>query len=136
MTVKNRYEGLQTILKSCGYDGCHFLTLCTIIEDVNQKPLDLIEAIRVAQSKGWFDSAFYGKAGDSFLNHFTGKTWKRNKVEKLPKVIKDNEYTEAIYFNELTGLYHYRRRGFDSIIDSKTVRDGNIVGYYIWYYED
>ncbi|MBR6552816.1 MAG: hypothetical protein IKT89_08265, partial [Clostridia bacterium] len=93
MTLKERYFGLQTILKACGNEGCHFLTLCSIIEEVNKKPLDLIEAIRIAQSKGWFDSEFYGKAADLFLNHFTGKKWHRKKVELLPKDIKDNEYT-------------------------------------------
>lgn len=135
MTLKERYYGLQTILGKCGSEGCHFLTLCSIIEEVNNEPLDLIEAIRVAQSKGWFDTNFYGKAADLFLNHFTGKKWSRKKVDVLP-VIKGNEYTEAVYYNSDTGYFHYRRRGFDTIVDSVTVRDGIIVEYYIWSYEE
>lgn len=136
MTLKERYYGLQTVLTKCGDEGCHFLTLCSIIEEVNNKPLDLIDAIRVAQSKGWFDTNFYGKAADLFLNHFTGKKWKRKRCDKLPPVLKDNEYTEAVYYNSNTGYFHYRRRGFDTIVDSITVRDGIIVEYYIWFYEE
>lgn len=136
MTVKNRYQGLQTILQSCGDEGCHFLALCSIIEEVNQRPLDLIEAIRVSQSKGWVKSDFFCKNGDLFLNYFTNKNWKRREVEKLPDEIKENEYTEAIYFNPRTEYCHYRRRGFDTIDNSLTVREGYVMKYYIWYYED
>jgi hypothetical protein len=136
MTVKNRYQDLQTMLKHCGYEGCHFLALCSIIEEVNQEPVDLIEAIKVCQSKGFIDYNFFVKAGDSLLEYFTGKKWSRRKVEVLPPVIKDNEYTEAIYYNPRTEYYHYRRRGFDTVIDSVTVKEGYIIGYYIWYYKE
>lgn len=136
MKVKDRYFGLQTALKKGGDEGCHFLTLCSIIEEVNQEPIDLIEAIKVCQSKGFMDSNFFVKAGDSLLEYFTGKKWSRRKVEILPPVIKDNEYTEAIYYNPRTEVYHYRRRGFDTVIDSVTVKEGYIIGYYIWYYKE
>lgn len=136
MTVKNRYQDLQTMLKHCGNEGCHFLALCSIIEEVNQEPVDLIEAIKVCQSKGFIDYNFFVKAGDSLLEYFTGKKWLRKKVEVLPPVIKDNEYTEVIYYNPRTECYHYRRRGFDTVTDSVTVKKGYIIGYYIWYYKE
>lgn len=132
MNVKQRYNEIQSILKKCGEFGCHFLSLLSIIEDVNGESVDLIEAIRISQSKGFVDSEFFVKAGDKLLEYFTGKKWTRKIVETLPSKIKDNEYTEAIYFNPRTNLYHYRRRGWDTLIDSKTVKEGYVLKYYIW----
>ena len=135
MTTKERYSGIQSILANCGSEGCHFLSLCSIIEEVNNKPIDLIEVIKLSQSKGWLDSFFFVKDGIKLLNFFTKKKWKREEVVKLPKTIADNEYTEAVYFNERTGFYHYRRRGWDTIVDSTTVREGVLLKYYIWSFE-
>lgn len=136
MTVKTRYSGIQSILQKCGESGCHFLSLCSIIEEVNGKPIDLIEVIKTCQSKGWFDSEFYVKDAIALLNFYTSKKWTRTVVGDLPKEIKDNEYTEVCYYNERTNLYHFRRRGFDTLFDSTTVREGYILKYYIWSYED
>lgn len=132
MTVKNRYNEIQSILGKCYEYGCHFLSLLSIIEEVNNEPVDLIEAIKICQSKGFIDSEFFVKAGDELLEYFTGKKWTRKTVETLPKKIEDNWYTEAIYFNPRTNLYHYRRRGWDTLIDSKTVKEGYVIKYYIW----
>ena len=132
MTVKNRYNEIQSILGKCSEYGCHFLSLLSIIEEVNNEPVDLIEAIKVCQSKGFMDSNFFVKAGDELLEYFTGKKWIRKTVETLPKKIEDNWYTEVIFYNPKTELYHYRRRGWDTLIDSKTVKEGYVLKYYIW----
>jgi hypothetical protein len=132
MTVKNRYNEIQSILEKCGQYGCHFLSLLSIAEEFNNEPIDLIEAIKTCQSKGFIDADFYVKAGDLLLEYFTGKRWIRKEVEKLPKKIEDNWYTEAIYFNPKTEKYHYRRRGWDTLIESKTVKEGYTIKYYIW----
>ena len=135
MTVKNRYNEIQSILGKCYEYGCHFLSLLSIIEEVNNEPVDLNEAIKVCQSKGFMDSNFFVKTGDELLEYFTGKKWTRKIVETLPSNIKDNEYTEVIYFNPKTNKFHYRRRGWDTLIDSKTVKDGYVLKYYIWAYK-
>ena len=137
MTVKQRYDGIQTILKTCGNEGCHFLTLCSIIEEYTDCPLDLIDAIRVAQSKGWFDSTFEGKDAIAFLNYYTGKKWTRSELlKRLPIKILDNQFTEVIHYNKNTGFKHYKRRGFDTLTSSVTVRDGVILGYYVYTVEE
>lgn len=132
MTVKNRYTDIQSILEKCGEYGCHFLSLLSIAEEVNNKPIDLIEAIKVCLDRGFIDNDFYVKAGDLLLEHFTNKKWTRKTVEKLPQKIESNWYTEAIYFNPKTDNFHYRRRGWDTIRNSLTVKNGYVIQYYIW----
>lgn len=131
--VKNRYSGIQTILKSCGDEGCHFLTLLSIAETESKKNIDLINAIRICQSKGWIRSDFFVKNdGTPILKFFTGKEWVREEVAKLPVAIRDEQYTEAIWFNPGTKFHHYRRRCFDTLENSNTVANGYIEKFYIY----
>ena len=139
MTVKQRYTGIQDIAADLHTDGCHFLTLCSIAEEENIRlkkinpNVDLIDAIKISQSKGWFTSEFEGKDALAFLNYLTGQKWTRTEiVTELPPHIADNEYTEVIYYNKTNGYKHFRRRGFDTLWDSKTVKCGKILGYYIY----
>lgn len=133
LDIKKRYSGLQDKLRLCGSDGCHFLTLLTIIEEFNNRPVDLVDAILVSQSKGWFTSDFEGRDATALLRYYTKKEWTRSEfLKKLPATIKENEYTEAVYFNPKTTYQHFRRRGIDTKENSLTVRDGYIQGYYIY----
>lgn len=132
MNTKQRYTEIQTLLKKCGESGCHFLSLLSIIEEVNNEPVDLIEAVKVCLSKKYIDEDFFVKAGDELLEYFTGRKWVRKTVEKLPSKIEDNWFTECVYFNPKTNKYHYRRRGFDTLKDSITVKEGYALKYYIW----
>lgn len=131
MTVRDRYEGIQTVLGRCFDGGCHFLTLCTIVEEACTRKLDLIDAIRRSMSKGWFKSDFTGVDAIAFLEFYTGCHWTRETVKVLP-VLKQNQYSEAIYYNPRTKMHHYRRRGFDVLEDSVTVREGYIEAYHIY----
>ena len=135
--VKQRYEGIQTILKACGDEGCHFLTLCTIAEEAIHRPLDLIDTIHLLQSKKLMTSDFFvNDDGTKVLSLLTdGKKWTRKDVEKLPP-IGDNDYTEAIYFNPRTQLRHYRRRYMDTLKYSVTVEEGYIESYRIYTVHD
>ena len=131
MTVRDRYEGLQSILQRCGSDDCFFLSIASIIEDVNKKPIDLIEMIRYCMSKGWITQKFYITDSLAILCHYTGKSWIRRSSATLPK-IGDNDYTVAVWYNDRTQFTHYRRRGYDSLEDSVTVKEGYIRSYYIY----
>ena len=132
MTVKERYQGLQTLALSLHKDGCHFLTLCSIAEEASGKSIDLIWAIRVCMSRGLLKSDFYvNDDGTGVLKLLTGKKWTRKDVEKLG-VIGDNDYTEAEWFNPRTGFTHFRRRYFDTLDDSVTVKEGFIKRYRIY----
>lgn len=136
MTVKQRYEGLQTALERCGADGCHFLTLCSIADEYRVSHglpyIDLIEAIRTCQSRGLLRADFYIKDdGTNVLRLLTNKKWSRKDVETLGPIY-DNDYTEAVYFNPRTQFRHYRRRYMDTLDHSVTVEEGYIEQYRIY----
>ena len=144
MTVKDRYSGIQTLFKTANESSCHFLSLLSIAEEENIRlgksnpNIDLIDAIRISQSKQWMNHDFTVTVQGSLdlLKHYTGKKWTRREVKKLPLKIKPNEYTEVIYKNDSTGFKHYRRRYFDTLENSITVRDGYISAYYIYTCEE
>lgn len=136
MNLKQRYQNLQTLLEVCGTDGCHFLTLCSIAEEESHKPVDLIDAIKVSIDKGWFTRDFWGKDAEAFLGYLTKKRWTRREVPVLHSSVKSYEYTEANWYNPRTGYRHHRRRGFDTIENSITVKEGYIESYYIYTCED
>lgn len=83
-------------------------------------------------SKGWLTSDFFVKDSLAILNYYTQKKWERKSVSELPFEIKENEYTVMIWYNQRTGYTHFRRRYFDTLTDSVTVREGTIQGYYIY----
>ena len=137
MTIQERYSGIQTVMGMCNKYGCHFLVLLTIIEEVTIKNVDLIEAIRISMSKGWMKSDFEVRDGIAILNYFTGKEWTRSeRLTKLPAIIKQNQFTEANYYNPRTKMEHFRRRNLDTLTSSVTVKEGSIRYYYIYEYKD
>lgn len=137
MTVKERYEHLQTICGIAKDSACHFLTLCSIADEYRHDHglpyIDIIESMKLLQSKGLMDGEFYVKDdGCKVLSLLTnGKKWSRKDVEKLG-VIGDNDYTEAEWFNPRTKFTHFRRRYFDTLRDSVTVKEGYIKRYRIY----
>ena len=141
MTVKERYEGLQTLFLQAHTDGCHFLTLCSIADEYrynhNMDYIDIIWAIRICTSKGLLKNDFYvNDDGTKILSLLTnGKKWTRNDVVSLPP-IGYNDYTEAVYYNPRTHFKHFRRRYFDTLSDSVTVKEGQIIQYRIYTVED
>lgn len=137
MTVKERYEYLQTICGVAKESACHFFTLCSIADEYRHNHgllyIDIIEAGKMLRSKGLLDDEFYVKDdGTKVLSLLTdGKKWSRKDVEKLG-TINDNDYTEAVYFNPRTQFKHFRRRYFDTLRDSVTVKEGHIIQYRIY----
>lgn len=141
MTIKERYEGFQSRCGVMRDEACHFLVLCSIADEYNQskgKPfIDLIEAIHTSINNKWMDKEFTVtvQGACDILNYLTGKKWTRKEVDKLP-FIRDNDYTEAVWYNPKTEYHHYRRRSFDTLDYSYTVANGYIEKYYIYTVED
>lgn len=132
MNVQTKYEGSQSLFKRMGSDGCHFLVLCSIIEEATRKPIDVLELARQCIDCGLMQNDFTVLGdGTQLLEFVTHLKWTRKEVVKLP-VIRDNDYTEAIWYNPRTGYHHYRRRYFDTLDCSITVKEGYIEKYYIY----
>lgn len=130
-TTRMRYEGLQTLLRCCGEEGCLFLSLISIAEEVEHTTLDLIEVIRTCLEKGWIEDDFYCNDSLAILSYLTNKTWTRKEVSRFPS-LKSHDYVIANYYNERTGCVHRRRNEFDTLESSITVREGYIQSYYIY----
>lgn len=133
MTTKERYTSIQTKLKNCGENGCLFLSLLSIAEEQSGKEFDLINTIIQAQDKNYLASDFTVNDSPSLLKMLTNCNWSRTIVESLEGItIKDQDYTVCKYYNKQTGYIHFRRRGYDTLTNSLTVKNGSIIQYYIY----
>jgi len=132
--IKTRYKGIQSKLKFINDCGCLFLCICTIIEEVNGKPVDLIDVIQKSKANKWLAEDYTVNDSLMILNKFTGKNFKRKIVKELPSVIKNNEFTVEKWLNPKTGGNHFKRRFVDTLTSSQTVKTGTLQEYYIYYY--
>lgn len=132
MGTKERYANIQTILGNCHTGGCLFLCLCSIAEEQTGKSIDLIDCIKTSLAKGWITSEFWVNDSLAILHYLTGKIWTRRTVSKLPSIMDTAEYSIMIYYNKRTNFHHYKRRGYDTLSSSVTVREGIVEGYYIY----
>lgn len=143
--IKNRYSGIQTLMKNFSDSSCNLLSLCTIIEEITNKPADLIGIVQwgrnthvVNSTKFVIDSDWTVNDNFAVLSKFTGKKkWRRTEVTELPKKIADNQFTFEIWKKKPTdAAMHVKRRFVDTLINSQTVKNGQIVKYYIYEYLD
>lgn len=135
-TTKERYTSIQTKLQNCGSDGCLFLSLLSIAEEMTGEEVDLFNSILDATKKGYIQDDFTVLDSPSLLKMLTGKPWTRKIVSSLDGItIRDQDYTVCKWYNPRTGYYHFRRRGYDTLANSVTVAEGSIVEYYIYTHE-
>lgn len=126
--IKNRWSGLQTIWSS----GCYFFALLTIAEESTGKHIDLIDATRKALEKGYINNDGFVNNPCGLLKYLTGKTFDHDISTKLPAIISDKMYTIEKWVSNKTGKTHFKRRFVDTLLNSKTVAEGNIDCYYIF----
>ena len=128
-----RYNECQSYLT----EGCLFLSLCSIIEEVTDKPLDILDALAYAKSMNYIDSkhemSVKGQIG--LLQDLTGKHWLRKELKVLPIVVPEQMYTIEKWYNKNTGFTHFRRRYMDTLTKSVTVVEGKQEGYYAYIHE-
>ena len=132
--IKERYTGIQTKLKTIDTDGCLFLCLCSIIEEVTNAPADIIGIIQLSKKRGWLSDDFTVNDSLEILRAFTGKIWKRTEPKKLPETIKDNEFSIEVWQKPNSKAKHFKRRFTDTLTNSQTVKIGSITEYYIYSY--
>lgn len=132
--IKDRYSGIQDLFRNIDTDGCLFLCLCTIIEEVTGKPADIVAMIQISRKNKWITPDFHINDSLQILNYFTGLTFKRREVGNLPSVIHENEFSIEKWYNPRTKKEHFKRRFVDTLLGSITVQEGKVAGYYIYYY--
>lgn len=131
--VEQRYKGVQTFLT----EGCLFLSLCSIAEQVANMHIDILSAIQYAKTEGWIDANndMTKTSQCALLEFLTGKKWHREEFTTLPNPVPDEMYTVEKWRNPKNGFTHFRRRFVDTLTDSVTVKMGKLVSYYGYEYE-
>lgn len=132
MTPKERYTGIQSVFINAGESACLFFCLLSIAEEIKKEELDFIYCYNIAISRGYIDKEFYIKNHEALLQDLTGKKIKKITTKQLPKVIPDNMYSVEKWYNPRTKYTHFKRRGFDTLDKSITVKEGVISEYYLY----
>lgn len=125
---RQRYKGFQSFVQ----EGCYFLCLCSIAEDCTSKKIDVIEAYNVAIEQKWATADAFINNPIALLKWLTHKDWKMRAEDKVPAVVKDNEWTVLKYYNSRTKYTHFKRRDVDTLTSSKTVVEGRIQSCYVF----
>lgn len=136
MNTKERYNGIQTVFEKAGESACLFLSLLSIAEEYTGLPVDFIVAYRKCIDSGLIEKDFFCNDQEKILYEFTGKKWKKTVLKELPNPVPENTYTVEKWHNERTGFTHFKRRTFDTLESSVTVKEGSIVEYYCYSVEE
>ena len=138
-----RYEtntipaGIQnTLLKELHESGCYFLSIIHTAE--NNSPYLSVDIIRFAMEcidNKWMGNDFTVIRPDKILGKLLDKEVTVIALnEKEKDLLKTMEYKSVVnkWYNPKTGLYHFNTDDWDSLVNSKTVKDGYIVGYRVF----
>ena len=130
--VVRRYAGVQTFLT----EGCLFLSLCSIAEQVANMHVDILSTIQQAKAEGWIDknNDMTKDSQCALLGFLTGKKWHREEFTTLPNPVPYEMYTVEKWRRGKTT--HFRRRFVDTLTNSVTVSKGELESYYGYIYEN
>lgn len=139
--MKSRYEGIQNKLWEIR-EGCFFLSLLSIAEEYRLEhgmmKVDLIDAVNMAFEKKFVTMDYFVRFDTEILSQLTGQPVTKRK-SKTCGALKANEYSIAKYEKksinkdgEEQTVNHFDRRYFKVYTNSKTIRDGKLVEYYIY----
>ena len=139
MTYKTNIipAGIQnTLLKELCESGCYFLTIIHIAE--KNSPYLSVDVIRFAIE--CIDNKLLGKDFSVIRpNKILGRLLDKEVTvislsEKEKNLLQTMEYKAVInnWYNPKTGLYHFNTDDWDSLLNSKTVKEGYIVGYRVF----
>lgn len=135
MTVKQRYEGIQTVLLEAGNSACLFLCILSIAEQYLNKDIDFIWAYNILKSTGCVTKDFYMLDQEKALFVLTEKTWRKAEYTALPDVVPAKMYTVEKWYCPKTGFTHFKRRAYDTLESSNTVKHGKLIAYYTYIVE-
>lgn len=129
--------GIQnTLLKELYESGCYFLSIIHTAE--KNSPYLSVDVIRFAIEcidNKWLEKDFTVIRPDKILGKLLDKEVNVTSVsEKEKGLLKTMEYKAVVncWYNPKTRLYHFNTDGWDSLVNSKTVKEGYIVGYRVF----
>ena len=111
--------------------ACFFLSLLSIAEEYTGRQVDLLDAARHCQQKGWCLDDFTICHDTAILSWLTGRKVTKEVVDRLG-IVKGNQYTVGKWLSKNGESNHFRRRGWDVYEGSAAVRDGHLMCYYVY----
>ena len=98
--IKSRYGGLQEDLSFLLNHSCGFLCICSIIEEVNGKPIDdLLRIIREVRSKGLIcEHGVKNMDYTKILEMYTDKKWSFRILPKSPERLCEKDFLIECHF--------------------------------------
>ena len=106
--------------------------MLSIAEEQTGHDIDFITAYNACLKVRAIDEQFYCVNQELILEVLTGKKWTKKIMPKLPDKVPDKMYTVEKWYNPRTNFTHFKRRAFDTLKTSTTVREGILVEYYTY----
>ena len=128
--MESRYEGLQNRLWGIR-EGCFFLSLLSVAEEFNGGKVDFVDAVNKSFEKKWLKDDYTVLIDIALLEWLTGKKV-RKEVRVECGIVRANQYSVAKWVNREGDKNHFRRRGWDVYTNSRTVKEGHVMCYYVY----
>lgn len=132
-----KIPAIQDLAWCIGSDGCYYLCLCAIAEEITGKDIDVVKtAKKMIDNKiidyDWkrpkaYKNMMYVFDADKLLSALGCKGYHVEKVDQLPKDYKGKYIIR--YTNE--GITHFVLPNYNSLTYSNTVANGRITKYYL-----
>lgn len=124
----------QRVAETIGAEGCYFLSLMFIAEQILGHSIDAFELYDLCVSKGWMKKDCYVLNPPAIMSCLLGKPCDVKKVWDLSYKPAANERTVTCYERKATGTtyYHYvvtegGKVVYDPLENSNTVRLGRPI---------
>lgn len=129
--------GIQnTLLKQLYESGCYFLSIIHIAEkNIPYLSVDVIRFAIECIDNGWLKEDFTVIRPDRILGRLLDKDVSVVSLNgKEKELLQTMEYKAVVncWYNPKTRLHHFNTDDWDSLVNSKTVKEGYIAGYRIF----
>lgn len=118
------YNGIQTKLETISKYGCYLLSIASHFNYDG----DIVELYDVLLEKKYIAEDCTILNPDEIAWEISGVKYNCFKVTELPKLNDGDWYVEC-WHNKRTGLTHFKLPDTDTLKNSVTVKEGNIIGY-------
>ena len=132
-----KVPAIQDLAYCIGSDGCYFICLCAIAEEITGKEIDIVKTAKRMIDNNLIDydwkrpraykNMMYIKDADKVLKALGCVDYHIEKVDSLPKDYKG----KYIVRFTLDGNTHFVLPNYNSITYSKCVAEGRISKYYL-----
>ena len=121
-------EARQKIMETIGRDGCYFLCIVRIAEEITGSRVDAVAVYLFAVARQWMDATCYLVQPHRILEHMTGQRWTSAKEDRAYQVQPGEK--EVLRYERTEGRTtqaHFVLPDYDPYGDSLTVRNGRLV---------